>query len=64
MKIGDRVDHKEFGTGTIKYIMFEDTVRELIAVEFNVSNSGFHDCYGKCKPSHGYFCNPDELEII
>ena len=61
MKIGDRVNHAEFGAGTIKVIMFEDTKRELIGVEFDVSNSEFHSLLGKCKNHHGYFCDRTQL---
>ena len=61
MKIGDRVNHDKYGSGTIKKAMFEDTKRELLVVEFDVSNSELHDCLGLVEEHKGLFCNTDEL---
>lgn len=64
MKIGSKVKHSEYGTGTITHILYEDTKRELFAVEFDVSNSELHDCFGKTKMYYGWFCKAEELEVV
>lgn len=62
MEIGQRIKHNEFGLGTVKYIMFEDTRREMYLVEFDNSNCKFHDGFSYCKQGHGYWCKKGEVE--
>ena len=64
MEIGTRVNHKEFGNGTIIRILYEGTRRETFAIEFDVSNSKLHNCLGLTESNKGYFCSSKELEVI
>ena len=56
-KFGDRVKHKELGTGTIKCV--EDN---SYAVEFDKGMPSLHTCGGNCKDHHGYWCSREGLE--
>ena len=62
--IGKRVKHEKYGLGTIKNIMFEGRIREMYIVEFDASNSKFHDCMGLTKEKHGWFCGKKEVKIL
>ncbi len=64
MVVGMRVKHSKYGSGTIKYVMFENIAHKLYVVEFDVSNSELYDCLGISKLYKGRFCNADELEVI
>lgn len=64
MNVGTRIKHAEYGTGTIINIFFENTVREMYLIEFDVSNSELHDGLGFVKPQHGYFTNGEDIEVI
>lgn len=64
MKLHDRVKHPKYGVGTIIYVMFENTKREMYLVEFDVSNSELHDGLGLTKKFSGGFYVKSELEIL
>lgn len=58
-RIGDKVNHKVYGVGEVKYIRYG----KHYAVEFEEENDIFHTCSGFCKNLHGYWCLKRELEL-
>lgn len=69
-KVGDRV-RKVSGAnagaiGTIKYIQRDDKVLPF-AVEFDTSTLRLHDCWGRTKRKHGWWCaceGEDKIELF
>lgn len=61
-KVGDRVKHKSWGKGTIRYI---DNGHYLpYAVEFDEGFMAGDACGGSRKDKHGLWCNEDELKLV
>jgi len=59
-KVGDRVEDKVFGKGTIKHI--SDLKILPYAVEFD--NPTYIENRPKCKTNHGAWCTDSEIKLI
>ena len=57
-KVGEKVKHNEFGKGTII------AIQGNIGVEFEKENNSLHDCNGKGKDNHCWWCDETELTKI
>ena len=64
MKINDRVNHNEYGDGTIIHMMFEGTPREIFLVKFDISNGELHNGFGASSINDCLWCTEKELKII
>ena len=69
-KVGDRVrkvsDFNAGAIGTVKYIQRDDKVLPF-AVEFDTSTLELHDCFGRTKRNHGWWCaskGEDKIELF
>lgn len=61
-KVGDRVNHSEYGLGTIKYDDGSDVAPYAIETD---EIAGFRTtCGGHCKQGRAAWCNPEDLELI
>ena len=58
-KVGEKVKHKEYGKGTIIAIL-----QGSIGVEFEKENNSLHDCSGKGKDKHCWWCEEIDLTKI
>jgi hypothetical protein len=61
IKVGDRVRHKQFGDGVVKFV---DSGLTPYAVEFKAKTIWTHTCAGHCKSEYAAWCDKYELTII
>jgi hypothetical protein len=59
-KKGDRVQHGEWGFGTVVHII---DVKPPIGVCFDELTNG-HDCRGRCADGRGRYCEDEDLTLI
>lgn len=60
LKIGDRVIHKKFGKGIVKFI----SKVGMLGVRFDKFNILLHSLEGNCENCHGFYCHEHELTKI
>lgn len=64
MKIGDRVLHDEYGSGTVIKIMYEGRKRECYIVCFVAAHNDLHNGFGLTADNHAWICGNKELVKI